>query len=132
MTSSTSLPSLRVEHGRGFVEHQHCRAAWRARRRYRRAASVRPKAGAGARMRRRCISTCSSAQSTRASISVRGMPRFSGPKATSSSTIVATIWLSGCWKTMPTVRADVAQALLVTRIASIHPHIAGCRAAAAR
>lgn len=28
--------------------------------------------------------------------------RFSGAKATSSSTMVATIWLSGFWNTMPT------------------------------
>ncbi len=33
-----------------------------------------------------------------------GTPRFSGAKATSSSTTVATIWLSGFWNTMPTVR----------------------------
>jgi len=30
-----------------------------------------------------------------------GIPRFSGPKATSSSTVVPIIWLSGFWKTTP-------------------------------
>ena len=32
---------------------------------------------------------------TNLGISLEGMPRFSGPKATSSSTVVATNWLSG-------------------------------------
>ena len=42
------------------------------------------------------------ASSTRARISAGGTPRFSNAKATSSSTTVATIWLSGFWNTMPT------------------------------
>ncbi|MPN35474.1 hypothetical protein SDC9_182972 [bioreactor metagenome] len=42
-----------------------------------------------------------SAFSTRWRISWGGIPRFSQPKATSSSTMVATIWLSGFWNTMP-------------------------------
>ena len=40
-----------------------------------------------------------------------GTPRFSGAKATSSSTTLATIWLSGFWNTMPTVLADVQQSV---------------------
>ena len=39
--------------------------------------------------------TVLSAASTRRRISALGTPRFSSPKATSSSTMVATIWLSG-------------------------------------
>ena len=42
------------------------------------------------------------ASSTRARISTGGTPRFSSAKATSSSTTVATIWLSGFWNTIPT------------------------------
>ncbi len=45
--------------------------------------------------------TRSRASSTRRLILCGSSPRFSGPKATSSSTTVATIWLSGFWKTMP-------------------------------
>ena len=48
--------------------------------------------------------TAFNASSTRRRISSGGTPRFSGAKATSSSTTLATIWLSGFWKTMPTVR----------------------------
>ena len=39
--------------------------------------------------------------STRRFISPVSTPRFSGPNATSSSTIVAMIWLSGFWNTIP-------------------------------
>ena len=46
--------------------------------------------------------TLSRAEYTLSTISSRGSPIFSGPNATSSSTIVATVWLSGFWKTMPT------------------------------
>ena len=42
-----------------------------------------------------CMPTARSAASTRSRISCGFTPRFSRPKATSSSTIVATIWLSG-------------------------------------
>ena len=48
--------------------------------------------------------TVASASSTRWRISGEGTPRFSGAKATSSSTTLATIWLSGFWNTMPTRR----------------------------
>ena len=48
--------------------------------------------------------TVRSASSTRRRISSVGTPRFSGAKATSSSTTFATIWLSGFWNTMPTRR----------------------------
>ena len=46
--------------------------------------------------------TAAKASSTRLRISALGTPKFSGPKATSSSTTAATIWLSGFWNTMPT------------------------------
>ena len=48
--------------------------------------------------------TAAKASSTRRRISPVGIPRFSGAKATSSSTTLATIWLSGFWNTMPTRR----------------------------
>ena len=48
--------------------------------------------------------TAASASSTRRRISAVGTPRFSGPKATSSSTTLATIWLSGFWNTIPVRR----------------------------
>ena len=48
--------------------------------------------------------TAARASSTRRRISAVGTPRFSGAKATSSSTTLATIWLSGFWNTMPTRR----------------------------
>ena len=47
------------------------------------------------------IPTFSRASSTLFLISCGGTPKFSGPKATSSSTIVATNWLSGFWNTIP-------------------------------
>ncbi|CAN4008428.1 Helix-turn-helix domain-containing protein, partial [Dysosmobacter welbionis] len=46
--------------------------------------------------------TAARASSTRCRISLLETPRFSGAKATSSSTTLATIWLSGFWNTMPT------------------------------
>lgn len=49
---------------------------------------------------RKSPSNCAS--STRCRISCDATPRFSGAKATSSSTTLETIWLSGFWKTMPT------------------------------
>ena len=48
------------------------------------------------------IPTAFNASFTRRRISSGGTPRFSGPKATSSSTMVVTIWLSGFWNTIPT------------------------------
>ena len=42
------------------------------------------------------------AEDTADSMSERDSPRFSGPKAMSSSTDSATIWSPGDWKTMPT------------------------------
>ena len=50
------------------------------------------------------ISTAARASSTRRRISSEATPKFSGAKATSSSTTLATIWLSGFWNTMPTRR----------------------------
>ena len=46
--------------------------------------------------------TSESASFTRARSSSVGTPRFSGPNATSSSTVPATIWSSGFWNTRPT------------------------------
>ena len=48
------------------------------------------------------VPTVFSASSTLRRISAGSTPKFSSAKATSSSTIVATIWLSGFWNTMPT------------------------------
>ena len=46
---------------------------------------------------------------------------FSGPKATSSSTIVATIWLSGFWNTIPAVcLMSKTLSSLVVSMPSIH------------
>ena len=45
--------------------------------------------------------TASRLSSTRARSSAAGMPRFSGPNATSFSTRLATSWSSGFWNTMP-------------------------------
>ena len=44
-----------------------------------------------------------SASGTRCRIDASGQPRFSRPKATSSSTRPMTSWLSGSWKTRPTL-----------------------------
>ena len=52
----------------------------------------------GAESANRFIRTAESALSIRGIISSEGIPRFSRPKATSSFTTVATIWLSGFWK----------------------------------
>ena len=49
------------------------------------------------------ILTCSRARSTLRRISLGSRPMFSGAKATSSSTMEETIWLSGFWNTMPAV-----------------------------
>ena len=61
-----------------------------------------PESMCGALAAYSCMPTARSAASTRSRISCGFTPRFSRPKATSSSTIVATIWLSGFWKIMPT------------------------------
>ncbi len=47
--------------------------------------------------------TSRKASRTRRASSAVSTPRFSGPKATSSSTSEATSWSSGFWNTMPTV-----------------------------
>ena len=54
-----------------------------------------PDSLAGVEWRNACMPTASSAKSMRLPISSRGTPMFSGPNATSSSTIDATVWLSG-------------------------------------
>ena len=41
----------------------------------------------------------------RRQISPRSMPRFSGPKAISASTVAPTIWRAGSWSSVPTLRA---------------------------
>ena len=56
----------------------------------------------GACSRYSYMSTALRAASTRRRISAGGTPRFSGPKATSSSTMPATSWLSGFCCTRPT------------------------------
>jgi hypothetical protein len=59
-----------------------------------------PERRCGGRARSPTCPTVSSASRTRAFSVSHGTPKFSGPKATSSSTTVATIWASGCWKTI--------------------------------
>ena len=49
------------------------------------------------------IPTACKAKSIRFPISSRGIPTFSGPNAISSSTMDATVWLSGFWNTIPTL-----------------------------
>ena len=61
-----------------------------------------PESWCGAWVLYSVIPTSESDSSTRRRISAGSTPMFSGPNATSSSTIVATIWLSGFWNTMPT------------------------------
>ena len=57
----------------------------------------------GACARYSYMPTALSASSTRLRISAGGTPMFSSANATSSSTTVATSWLSGFWNTMDTV-----------------------------
>ena len=49
------------------------------------------------------IPTLAKASLTLSLINLGSIPKFSGPNATSSSTTVATIWLSGFWNTIPAV-----------------------------
>ena len=63
-----------------------------------------PERRCGALLRNSYIPTRFNTSSTRRRISAGETPRFSGANATSSSTTLATIWLSGFWNTMPTVR----------------------------
>lgn len=46
------------------------------------------------------MQTALSEASTRLAISGWGTQRFSGPNATSSATMLVTIWSSGCWNTL--------------------------------
>jgi hypothetical protein len=63
--------------------------------------------------------TASSASGTRVRIAAGGQPRFSSPKATSSSTRSMTSWLAGSWKTIPTRAATaVASAVVGSRPAT--------------
>ena len=62
-----------------------------------------PESLAGSRLAKSIIRTFSSASCTRITISSLGIPWFSRPKATSSSTVDPTNWLSGFWKTIPTI-----------------------------
>ena len=94
--------ALGIEHRRGLVEHEIRRLASQARQRSPAAASDRPTAGAARAPPSRVRPTAARASSTRLRMTSRARPRFSGPKATSSSTEVATIWSSGCWNTTPT------------------------------
>ena len=63
-----------------------------------------PERRAGSFSAKSCKATRRSSRSTRAAISSRGRPRFSGPNATSSATTLVTIWSSGFWKTRPSSR----------------------------
>ena len=63
-----------------------------------------PESRCGAWRAKSLMPTAAKASSTLRRISCGGTPRFSGAKATSSSTTLATIWLSGFWNTMPTRR----------------------------
>ena len=66
-----------------------------------------PDSANGARSARPPMPSSARAASMRASISARGTPRFSRPKASSSRTVSfdAESWLAGVEKTMPTVPA---------------------------
>ena len=74
-----------------------------------------PESRCGAWVRYSYMPTCFKASSTRSRISALGTPRFSGAKATSSSTTLATSWLSGFWKTMPT-RRRISKTLSSSRL----------------
>ena len=63
-----------------------------------------PESRAGSFVLKSLIFTISRTRVTRSSISSRGNPIFSNPKAISSSTVVPTNWLSGFWNTIPTAR----------------------------
>ena len=56
---------------------------------------------AGSRSLNSSMRTIFKDSSTRCTISSLGIPWFSNPNATSSSTVAPTNWLSGFWKTMP-------------------------------
>ena len=58
---------------------------------------------AGSRSAKAVMPTRLRASSTRRIMSSRGTPRFSSPNATSSATVAPTNWLSGFWKTIPTL-----------------------------
>ena len=63
-----------------------------------------PESLVGSAFAKSCIATRESSRRTRSPIWSAGTPRFSGPKATSSSTTVVTIWSSGFWNTSPRLR----------------------------
>ena len=87
-----------------------------------------PESRWGACSRYSYMPTAFRASSTRRRISSGGTPRFSGAKATSSSTTLATIWLSGFWNTMPTVRRMSSSRVLVGGVHAVHIHLARRRA----
>ena len=78
------------------------RASWPAPPRARDAASGRRRAGAAPGSPARSGRPPRAHRRRVLRMTSRASPRFSGPNATSSSTEVATIWSSGCWKTIPT------------------------------
>ena len=99
----TSAAADGVQHGGRLVEHDALRAAWPARPRWRSAASVRRRAGAARALRIFVHADGPAARRPPAAGSPPAARRGSpGAKATSSSTTLATIWLSGFWNTMPT------------------------------
>ena len=96
---------LRCPAGRGSRSARRARAAAspsRARTRSRVAAVRRPRGDRGSRCAAPRGPTRRSAASARASTSATGIRRFSGPNATSSSSVPVTSCASGSWKTMPT------------------------------
>ena len=54
-----------------------------------------PESSVGSASAKSVMATAARASFTRSTIWGWGMPRFSGPKATSSATMLVTIWLSG-------------------------------------
>ena len=63
-----------------------------------------PESRAGSACAKSPMATRPSSRLTRRAISAGATPRFSGPKATSSSTTLVTIWSSGFWNTSPSER----------------------------
>jgi len=61
-----------------------------------------------------------SASSNRTSISARGRPRFSRPKITSFSTVVASSCAAGFWNTIPARSVSCHSGIVAVGNASIH------------
>ena len=125
MVSSTSRAALGVQHGGGLVQDDALRLHGDDARQWPPAASARRRA-CGARGRRYSyMPTAFRASSTRRRISSGGTPRFSGPKATSSSTTPATSWLSGFCSTNPTRRRTSSWVSSTAGVDAVHQHFPG-------